>query len=120
MLFRSHVAHRDDFAVTDACFLPDGDLLILERRFRWTRGIAMRLRRIPAAALLPGHVADGEILLEADGGYDIDNMEGLAVDRAPDGGTILTLISDDNRSWFQRTVLLRFRLAPTGAISPVG
>lgn len=105
-----HVAHRDDFAVTDACFLPDGDLLILERRFSWIRGIAMRIRRLPAAALAPGRTVDGPVLVEADGGHQIDNMEGLAVDRGPDGTTILTLISDDNGSWLQRTVLLRFRL----------
>ena len=32
-------------------------------------------------------------------------MEGPAVDTAPDGSTILTLVSDDNGNWFQRTVL---------------
>ncbi len=105
-----HVAQRDDFAITDACFLPDGDLLILERRFRWIRGIAMRIRRLPATAIAPGRTVDGPVLLEADGTHDIDNMEGLAVDRAPDGSTILTLISDDNGSWLQRSLLLRFRL----------
>lgn len=100
----------DGFSITDAAFLPSGDLLVLERRFRWTDGVRMRMRRIPAASLLPGRVADGEVLIEADMGSEIDNMEGLAVDRAPDGGTILTLISDDNKSSLQRTVMLRFRL----------
>ena len=107
-----HVRHRDDFALTDACFLPSGDLLLLERRFRLTRGIAMRIRRIARADLAPGRTVDGEILLEADGGFVIDNMEGLAVDRAPDGSTILTLVSDDNQSFLQNTILLRFRLPP--------
>lgn len=114
-----HVARRDDFSITDACFLPSGDLLILERRFRWTRGVAMRIRRIAARDIVPGRTVDGPDLLFADGGYEIDNMEGLAVDRAPDGATILTLISDDNRSWLQRTVLLRFRLRDEPANSIV-
>jgi len=105
-----HVVRRDGFSITDACFLPSGDLLILERRFSWTRGVAMRIRRIAGADIVAGRTIDGEDLIFADGGDEIDNMEGLAVDVAPDGATIVTLISDDNRSWLQRTVLLRFRL----------
>lgn len=107
-----HVRHRDDFALTDAAFLPSGDLLLLERRFRLTRGIAMRIRRIASADLAPGRTVDGETLLEADGGFVIDNMEGLAVDRAADGSILLTLVSDDNQSFLQNTILLRFRLPP--------
>jgi hypothetical protein len=53
---------------------------------------------------------DGDVLIEADLGFEIDNMEGLAVHQ--DGGqTILTLISDDNFSFIQRTILLEFALA---------
>jgi len=43
-------------------------------------------------------------------GFEIDNMEGLAVHRNAKGETILTLISDDNFSSFQRTLLLQFAL----------
>ncbi len=106
-----HIARRDRFAVTDAAFLPDGDLLVLQRRFGIRAGLAMRLLRLPAAEIRPGRTVEGRILLEADWGWEIDNMEGLAVDTAPDGSTILTLVSDDNGNWLQRTVLLRFRLA---------
>ena len=43
--------------------------------------------------------------------YTIDNMEGIAVSREPDGETRLTLISDDNfRRDIQRTLLLQFSL----------
>jgi hypothetical protein len=38
-------------------------------------------------------------------------MEGLSVNRAPDGSLVLTLISDDNFSMIQRTLLLQFTLA---------
>ena len=51
------------------------------------------------------------MLFDADGSYNIDNMEGVAVHRNGDGATILTLISDDNFSFFQRTLLLQFALA---------
>jgi hypothetical protein len=41
----------------------------------------------------------------------IDNFEGLAVVRDPSGGVLVYLLSDDNYSPLQRTLLLRFRLA---------
>jgi hypothetical protein len=37
----------DGFNITDAAALPDGALLVLERYFRWTEGVKMRLRHIP-------------------------------------------------------------------------
>lgn len=99
-----------DFSVTDAAFLPNGDLVILERRFNFAEGVAMRLRQIPCAALKAGTVADGAVLMEADFGHQIDNMEGLAIHTDQKGDAIFTVMSDDNRSILQRTLLLRFRL----------
>lgn len=102
-----------EYDVTDAAGLPDGSLLVLERRFGWLEGIRMRLRLIPAAAIREGAVLEGEILIEADQGQEIDNMEGLAVHRSREGETVLTLISDDNfNAALQRTVLLQFTLRP--------
>ncbi len=100
-----------EFEVTDAASLGDGTLLILERRFRWTEGVKMRIRRFPAASVRPGPLTEGETLIEADLSFEIDNMEGLSVHRSPGGETILTLISDDNFNTFlQRTILLQFAL----------
>lgn len=104
------IRRTGDFDVSDAAFLPDGDLLVLERRFGYLAGFAMRLRRIPADEIRRGATVDGDVLMEADRRYRIDNMEGLAV-TVRDGRTILTLISDDNTSLWQRTILLRFALA---------
>jgi hypothetical protein len=50
------------------------------------------------------------VLIEADLGYEIDNMEGLSVHRAANGDVVLTLVSDDNFSIIQRTILLQFTL----------
>jgi hypothetical protein len=100
----------DDFDVSDCALTPNGRLLILERRFSWTSGLAMRIRSVPLAALKPGATVDGPELIVADMGYQIDNMEGLSVHRAPDGALVLTLVSDDNFSPLQRTVLLQFTL----------
>jgi hypothetical protein len=100
----------DDFDVSDCATTPSGELLVLERRFSWLRGMAMRIRSVPLAAIKPGAKLDGPALIVADLGTQIDNMEGLSVHRAPDGALVLTLISDDNFSPLQRTVLLQFTL----------
>jgi hypothetical protein len=105
------VRRRDTFDISDSALLPSGDVLLLERRFSWWTGIAMRLRRIAIGSIAPGALVDGSDLLSADLGYHIDNMEGLSVHTDAGGAVILTLISDDNFNHFlQRTVLLQFRL----------
>jgi hypothetical protein len=104
------VARPGGYDITDLAFLPDGDMLMLERWYRPFRGVAMRIRRSPARTLLPGAILDGPVLIEADLGHEIDNMEGLAVHQQG-GKTIVTLISDDNFSALQRTILLEFELA---------
>jgi hypothetical protein len=107
---RFSVKRSDDFDVSDCTILPPADLLLLERRYSPLRGVAIRIRRIPLASLKPGALADGAQLIYADMGFEIDNMEGLAVHKNAAGETILTLISDDNFSMFQRTLLLQFAL----------
>jgi hypothetical protein len=84
---------------------------LLERRFSWDSGLAVRLRRIPLTEIRPGALADGAVLFEADLGYEIDNLEGLSVHRAGGGEIVLTFVSDDNFSLLQRTLLLQFTLA---------
>lgn len=103
---------RDDFDVTDAAFLPNGDLLVLERRFNLRNLIGMRLRQIEKTDIEIGAIVDGEMLLEANFNFQIDNMEALAVHQNLLGETIITLVSDNNRSILQRTLFLRFRLDP--------
>jgi hypothetical protein len=102
------VQRSDNFDVTDGAFLPNGDLLILERRASWASGVAIRLRRLPGNAIRPDATVDGEIVLQADMGYQIDNMEGLDIWRAADGTTRVSMISDDNQSFLQRNLYLEF------------
>lgn len=99
-----------DFNVTDLDFLPDGDLLVLERRFVPFFGLGFRIRRVPLGMIRPGAVLDGEALIEANLGQQIDNMEALMVHQGRDGRVILTLMSDDNFSILQRNLVLRFAL----------
>jgi len=104
------VKRDGDFDVTDGAFLPDGDLLLLERSFSIARGVKMRLRRIHGQSVEKGSVADGPVLMEADMGYQIDNMEGLDVWTRDDGALMVSLVSDDNHSILQRNLYLEFIL----------
>lgn len=105
------VLRRDGYDITDLTVLPGGDLLLLERWYKPLRGVGMRIRRIAGGTIRPGAKLDGPLLIEADLGQEIDNMEGMAV-HLEGGRTIVTVISDDNFSTFlQRTVLLEFELA---------
>jgi hypothetical protein len=104
------VKRSDDYDVSDCAILPPGELLLLERRFSWARGVAMRIRRVALADVKPGATVDGPVVIEADMGYQIDNMEGLSVHRTANDEVVLTLISDDNFSMLQRTLLLQFML----------
>jgi len=104
------VKRNGDFDITDGAFLPDGDLLLLERSFTMAGGLKMRLRRIYGESVEKGAVADGPVLLDADMGYQIDNMEGLDVWTRDDGAVMVSLVSDDNHSILQRNLYLEFIL----------
>jgi len=93
---------------TDCAFLPNGDLLVLERGVVLVT-FAARLVRIKAEDVKPGTEMKGEVLFEATGG-DLDNMEGLAVHQTPAGETRITLVSDNNFNDWERTLLLEFAL----------
>ena len=105
------VRRTDSYDVTDGVLLPDtGDVLLLERRFSAALGVGMRIRRIHGETIRKGALADGPVILEADLGYRIDNMEALDVWRRDDGALIVSVLSDDNQSFLQRTIYLEFRL----------
>jgi hypothetical protein len=104
------VRRSDGYDVSDAVLLPSGEILLLERKFSLVAGVGIRIRRIALATVAPGAVVDGPGIFEADLGYEIDNMEGIDAFVTPEGDTVLTLVSDDNFSMIQRTLLLQFTL----------
>lgn len=104
------VVRHDPYDATEGAFLPDGDLLLLERSFSFIGGMGMRIRRIKGADIRPGAAVDGEVLIEADMASAIDNMEGLDVISGDDGTSHLMLVSDDNGNFFQRNIILEFKL----------
>jgi hypothetical protein len=104
------VRRDNNFDISDAVLLASGELLILERRFSWLSGVGIRIRSIPLKTIAPGAVVDGPAIFDADLGNEVDNMEGIDVHVTPEGETVLTMISDDNFSMLQRTLLLQFTL----------
>jgi hypothetical protein len=104
------IRRTKDFDISDAVLLPSGDLLVLERKFSLLAGMVVRIRRMPLKSVAPGVTIDGPSIFDADLGYEIDNMEGLDAHIGADGATVLTMVSDDNFSMIQRTLLLQFTL----------
>jgi hypothetical protein len=104
------VKRSDPWDITDGAFLPNGDLLLLERRFRLSDGMGMRIRRIDGKTIRPGVIVDGEVLIDADLSQQIDNMEGLDVVVMGQDDIRVIVVSDDNHSILQRNLMLEFRL----------
>jgi hypothetical protein len=104
------VRRSDGFDVSDGTFLPDGDLVLLERSFTMASGLRLRLRRIAEKDIASGALLDGPVLMQADMSYQIDNMEGIDAWTRADGQVMVSLISDDNHSILQRNLYLEFAL----------
>ena len=103
-------AVTEDFKPTDAVQLPSGALVVLERSFSVMAGVGARLSLVPADQLTAGHHLNGRELLRLEPPMTVDNFESLAIGRGPDGETMLYLLSDDNFSSLQATLLLAFAL----------
>lgn len=95
---------------TDAAALPDGGALVLERRFTLFGGFSARLAQVSAAALRGPAPLAGETWLELPPDAPAENWEGVATVRH-EGRTLVALVSDDNQSAFQRTLLLLYAIA---------
>lgn len=102
--YRRVPGHR----ATDAAVLPDGRLLILNRRAGPT-GISAVLTIADLPEWREGATIEGRELARFVAPLSVDNMEALSVAREG-GRTIVRLASDDNFISFQRTLLLEFEL----------
>lgn len=99
------------FSPVDATQLPSGEVLILLRRVYFTVPATFETKLMLADldAIEEGGEWTGEIVAELSGGVYDENFEGLAFvpDKESEESGSLFLISDDNISLFQRTLLLR-------------
>lgn len=97
-----------DFRATGATTFPDGSVLVLQRAFSWLGGVSARIVHVPRTDIAAGAVLRPRELARMHLPLNIDNMEGIAARTGPDGETLVYLISDDNFSLLQRTLLLMF------------
>ena len=104
--YRRHALYLPAGAATS----PDGDLLVLERRFSFIGGFGTRLVAISPNTIRPGGDITGRELARLERPLITENFEGIAAYRNEAGQTILYLVSDDNFLALQRTILLKFVL----------
>lgn len=93
---------------------PDGRLYLLERDFRGLRGFSSRVRSF---AFTPRGLADERTVFTSRlRAYD--NLEGISVWQDQSGAIRLTMISDDNMNFFQRTEWVEVTLPVVPALRP--
>jgi len=97
------LSNREGFEPVGADFGPDGNLYLLERKFRLAF-FATRISRIR-----PADLSNPQTLVETSYGV-LDNHEGISVTRDAAGQIWATTISDDNQNRFQRTEVAEFPL----------
>ena len=105
------VASVDGHRPTGASVLPNGDLVLVERRFSPVGGLSIRLRRVAEEDVQAGASLTGEEVARLTPPLTIDNMEGIAAWRGKDERTVIAILSDDNFNPLQRTLLLLFELS---------
>lgn len=99
----------DGFSPTDAVMLDDTHLLLLHRRYTGVETAAAISLVDLAPVLAGGSAAPAKLLARwgRGGPWPVDNMEGLALVRRTGKPPVLYLVSDDNFSAAQRTLLLQ-------------
>lgn len=97
---------RGSFLAVAADIGPDGRFYLLERQFSGLAGFASRVRRF---VLKPDGLSGEQVLLQTKPGQH-DNLEGLSVWRDHTGALRLTMISDNNFLFPQRTEIVEYRV----------
>lgn len=102
---------RDGYRPSDATLTPDGKLLVVLRGIRlgWPLRFPVVLVLADPAQIEPGKLLPSRTLAHIDAPMPSDNYEGVAVTQEKDGSRIIWLISDDNFTRNQRTLLLKLR-----------
>jgi hypothetical protein len=95
--------------ITDAALLPDGRLILLNRRYALFEGISAVVTVADVRALRPGGTIEGREIAALRPPLTVDNMEALSV-TVENGRTIVWIASDDNFFPLQQTLLLKFAL----------
>lgn len=95
---------------SDATALPNGDVLVLERRFTYVGGFGSRIVRLRCVDIVPEARLEGVEIARIERPLTTENFEGIAVRRAAAGETLVYIVSDDNYHPLQKTLLFMFAL----------
>ncbi len=99
----------EGFRPTDMAQLPDGRILVLNRRFALSSLFTAKLVLLDPAPLRAGTILKGRVIADFAPPVLADNFEGLAV-TTENGRPVIWIVSDDNYMRWQRTLLLKFAL----------
>lgn len=101
------------FLATDVAQLPDGRVLILARSLTLAIPPRFSAKLILAdpGTIRAGKVWSGKEIAQLDGAVPMDNFEGMAINPLPEGAVEIWIISDDNTSALQRSLLLKLHWA---------
>jgi hypothetical protein len=99
----------EGYRITDGTQLPDGRLLLLERRIGFPQGFTAKLLILDPVKIMRDAIVSGEAIATLEPPLLVDNMEGLTITQ-DQGRTIVWLISDNNFNAIQRTLLMKFAL----------
>lgn len=94
---------------TDAVYIGNGKLIVLNRRATLYDGFTAVLKLIDLRQMREGAALDGPEIARFAPPVLADNFEGLALERHGKQ-RILWMVSDDNHLFVQRTLLLKFAL----------
>ena len=101
-----YVKINDNFLVTDAEILPEGLLLILERKFSWTQGFKTRFRLIS----LDKFDNKEPVTVFTSTANQFDNLEGVTLWKDKNGEMRILTVSDDNFHPLQQSEIREFFL----------
>jgi hypothetical protein len=114
---RGRAVTAPGYSFVDLDRLPDGDFVGLERSYFPVIGTKIGIRRYAAAGLAqPAPDLKGDLLAQFVPPLNLDNFEGITAQALPSGAIRLYIMSDDNFSASQKTLIYAFDIpapAPT-------
>lgn len=95
---------------TDMAVGPDGLVYVSERHWSPVGGLTIRIARFDPATLAPGAVIQATTLATLRPPLTIDNFEGIFLRESEKGAPLVYVVSDDNFSAIQQTLLVMFEV----------
>ena len=103
-------ARTQGFRASGAATIPDGNILILERRYTLRDGVAVKIMQIGARTIKPGAHLVPELVAELRHPLNVENFEGIEARRDERGKILIYIVSDNNFNPTQRNFLMMFEL----------